>query len=104
MAELKLMLSQLVREVASTGREGTEDGEGEARSGAHTVAGTGKGRALAPPGVGIGSGPSHTRVTGSRYEICGRRIASSKYDLGSQWGPRVPICQCEESYTRGRKV
>ena len=57
MAELRTMLSQLMRGTTSTSRVRAVDGGGESRGGTHAAAGAGTGRARAPTGGGMGSRP-----------------------------------------------
>ena len=54
MAELRTMLSQLMRGTTSTSRVRAVDGGGESRGGTHAAAGAGAGRARAPTGGGMG--------------------------------------------------
>ena len=57
MAELRTMLSQLMRGTTSTSRVRAVDGGEESRGGTHAAAGAGTGRAQAPTGGGMGTRP-----------------------------------------------
>ena len=60
MAELRTMLSQLMRGTTSTSRVRAVDGGEESRGGTHAAAGAGAGRARAPTGGVWGSAFSQT--------------------------------------------